>query len=402
MSDKNQNTILTVSEATNAIQEVLEGVFTFIHIQGEISSLTIASSGHVYFSLKDKANVIDVVCWKSSAEKLSFANGSQVICSGKITNYGPRSRYQLVLTRMVNCGRGDLLLKLEQLKQKLLSEGLFDLDKKKPLPKYPSIIGIITSPDGAVYHDIMHRVAERFPCTVLFYPTLVQGADAPRQIVRALQAMDILPPSKKPDVIILARGGGSLEDLLAFSDEAVVRSVAKVSIPIISAIGHETDVALTDFAADKRAPTPTAAAEMATPVLADLRNYLHQAHFTIKTHITQRLNNYQQGIDRASITINNIDNNFTIIKQQISAAQIRLYSAIIQALKIKQNKVDDTYHLLQACSHHSILSRGYVAVQGDNGQWIQSINDTKNIKTATVHFSDGVWGVRGQDGAVDF
>ena len=226
-------------------------------------------------SLKDADAVLDAVCWRGSAARLGLApeDGMEVIASGRVTTYPGRSRYQLIVERLELAGEGALLKLLEERKRKLAAEGLFDAARKRPLPFLPEVIGVVTSPSGAVIRDILHRLRERFPRRVLVWPVLVQGEGAAEQIAAAIRGFDALAPGgavPRPDVLIVARGGGSLEDLWAFNEEVVVRAAAGCAIPLISAVGHETDVTLIDFAADRRAPTPTAAAEMAVPVRADL------------------------------------------------------------------------------------------------------------------------------------
>jgi len=263
----------TVSEISSAIKYTLEDRFQTILIKGEISGLKRHTSGHIYFSLKDANAVMDAICWRGVADKLKHQpeEGLEVICQGRITTYPARSKYQFIIESLEPAGMGALLKLLEERKQKLEREGLFDLTRKKPIPFLPRSIGLITSETGAVIRDILHRVNDRFPLSILVWPVTVQGEGAPKEIIAALEGFHNLPPHiPKPDVLIIARGGGSLEDLWAFNDEALVRAVAASYLPIISAVGHETDTTLIDYASDRRAPTPTAAAEMAVPVLEDL------------------------------------------------------------------------------------------------------------------------------------
>ncbi len=279
-------TEFSVAEITQAIRRTIEGRFDHVRIRGEISELKRAASGHIYLKLKDDKAAIKVVCWKGIAERLGLAleDGMEVIATGRVTTYG--SEYQLVIERVELAGRGALLKMLEERKAKLAAEGLFDSARKKKLPQLPDVIGVITSPAGAVIKDILHRLADRFPRRVLLWPVLVQGAGAAEQIAAAIRGMNALPSGAipRPDIIIVARGGGSLEDLMAFNEEIVVRAAAESQLPLISAVGHETDTTLIDFAADMRAPTPTAAAEIAVPVrttlitgLQDLRRRLDKS-----------------------------------------------------------------------------------------------------------------------------
>lgn len=253
----------------------MEDRFSHVRLRGEISGFKRAASGHLYLALKDEGAVIDGVMWKGGAGRLAFRpeDGLDVIVTGKLTTYPGRSKYQIVIETMELAGEGALMQLFEKMKQRLMAEGLFDPARRKPIPRLPRVIGVVTSPTGAVIRDILHRLGDRFPSHVLVWPVLVQGETAAAQIAAAVRGFDTIRPGgpvARPDLVIVARGGGSIEDLWAFNEEAVVRAVADCSIPIISAVGHETDTTLCDFAADLRAPTPTAAAEMAVPVRAEL------------------------------------------------------------------------------------------------------------------------------------
>ena len=260
----------TVSEISGAVKRTLEGNFGRVRVRGEITELKRYPSGHFYFSLKDEGAKIAGVVWKSSVSRLGMVpeNGVEVIATGRISSYAERSSYQLITERMEYAGAGALLARIEMLRVSLAAEGLFDAVRKKPLPVLPSVIGVVSSERGAVIQDIRTTIARRFPRTVLLWPVPVQGEGAAQRIAAAIEGFCRLTP--QPDVLIVARGGGSLEDLMAFNDEAVVRAVAACRIPVISAVGHETDTTLIDYAADRRAPTPTAAAEMAVPARTDL------------------------------------------------------------------------------------------------------------------------------------
>ena len=265
----------TVSEIAGAIKRTLEGRFERVRVRGEISSFKRHGSGHLYLCLKDADAVIDAVVWRTTASRLQVKpeDGLEVVATGRITTYPGRSKYQLVIDQMEVAGAGALLKLLEERRQRLAAEGLFDAARKRPLPFLPEVIGVVTSPTGAVIRDILHRLADRFPRRVLLWPVAVQGEGAAEQVARAIRGFNALKPGgslPRPDLLIVARGGGSLEDLWAFNEEIVVRAAAESTIPLISAVGHETDTTLIDFAADRRAPTPTAAAEMAVPVRAEL------------------------------------------------------------------------------------------------------------------------------------
>lgn len=263
---------LSVSELSNLLKRHVETGFGHVRLRGEISGWKRAASGHAYLKLKDQDAAIDGVIWKGVMSRVAFvpADGVEVIVTGKLTTYPARSNYQIVIESMALAGEGALLALLEKTKQRLAAEGLFDPRHKRPLPFLPSVIGVVTSPTGAVIRDILHRLADRCPTRVIIWPVLVQGKDAAGQIAAAIQGFSALHGADRPDVVIVARGGGSVEDLWAFNEEVVVRAVAASTIPTISAVGHETDTSLCDYAADIRAPTPTAAAEMAVPVRAEL------------------------------------------------------------------------------------------------------------------------------------
>ncbi|RYG00416.1 MAG: exodeoxyribonuclease VII large subunit, partial [Caulobacteraceae bacterium] len=269
----------SVSELAFALKRTLEDAYGFVRLRAELSKVTHHSNGHVYLTLKDERSAIDGVVWKGSVKNLSVRpeHGLEVIVTGKITTYPAGSRYQIVIETMEVAGVGALLAQLERLKAKLHGEGLFDPARKQPLPTMPATIGVITSPTGAVIRDILHRIRDRWPCRVIVWPCVVQGEAAAAQVGNAIQRFNALPldgPVPRPDILIVARGGGSVEDLWAFNDETLARTVAAGAIPLISAVGHETDTTLIDFVSDRRAPTPTAAAEMATPVLPELRAYI--------------------------------------------------------------------------------------------------------------------------------
>ncbi|APE27454.1 exodeoxyribonuclease VII large subunit [Aurantiacibacter gangjinensis] len=266
---------LSISEISAALKRTVEDRFGYVRLRGELSGVKRAASGHVYLALKDEKAVLDGVMWKGTAGRLAFRpeDGLEVVATGKLTTYPGRSKYQIVIERMEIAGEGALLALLEKTKARLEAEGLFAPERKRALPFAPRTIGVVTSPTGAVIRDILHRLEDRFPTHVIVWPVLVQGEGAAKQVADAVRGFGALEPDgsvPRPDLLIVARGGGSIEDLWSFNEEMVVRAVAESPIPVISAVGHETDTTLCDYAADKRAPTPTAAAEMAVPVLRDL------------------------------------------------------------------------------------------------------------------------------------
>lgn len=265
----------SVGDLARAMKKTLEGAYGFVRVRGEVSQPKKHSSGHCYLRLKDETAALEAVIWRGTMAKLPIRpeEGMEVVAQGRITTYPGRSQYQMVIESLELAGEGALLKMLEDRKRRLAAEGLFDPARKKPLPFLPRVIGVVTSPTGAVIRDILHRLADRFPRRVLLWPAAVQGDGAAAQVAAAIDGFNRLPPDgpvPRPDLIIVARGGGSLEDLMAFNEESVVRAAAASAIPLISAVGHETDTTLIDFAADVRAPTPTAAAEMAVPVRAEL------------------------------------------------------------------------------------------------------------------------------------
>jgi len=301
--------VFSLSELSRSLKQTIESVFDQVRVRAEISRPTRAASGHIYFTLKDDTATLDAVCWKTMVGQLRVEpeEGLEVIVTGKLTTYPGRSKYQIVVQDIELAGEGALLKQLEERRRRLAAEGLFDEGLKKPLPSLPRVIGVVTSPTGAVIRDILHRLEERFPVRVLVWPVLVQGQRAEEEITAAIHGFDALmdnphPDIPLPDLLIVARGGGSLEDLMAFNAESVVRAVAACRLPVISAVGHETDTTLIDFAADRRAPTPTAAAEIATPVASDLRARLSDSEarlFRSMGQIIERARDRTHSLNRA-------------------------------------------------------------------------------------------------------
>lgn len=266
---------LTITEISGLLKRTVEDRFGFVRLRGELSGVKRAASGHLYCCLEDEGAVIDGVMWRGQVQRLAFQaeDGIEVVASGKLTTYPGRSKYQIVIEMMEIAGEGALLALLEKTRQRLAAEGLFAQERKRPLPFLPRVIGVVTSPTGAVIRDILHRLKDRFPSHVLVWPVQVQGKGAEQGIAEAVRGFSALPPDgpvPRPDLLIVARGGGSIEDLWCFNEESVVRAIADSAIPVISAVGHETDTTLADYAADRRAPTPTAAAEIAVPVRREL------------------------------------------------------------------------------------------------------------------------------------
>lgn len=300
----------TVSEISGAVKRTIEGGFSHIRVRGEVGRLSLPRSGHVYLDLKDDRSVLSAVIWKGTAARLAHPpeEGMEVIVTGRLTTFPGQSKYQMVIEDLRPAGAGALMAMLEKRRAMLAAEGLFDADRKKPLPFLPQVIGVVTSPSGAVIRDILHRLRDRFPRHVLIWPVAVQGANCAPEVARAIRGFNAIAPGgaiPRPDLIIVARGGGSLEDLWGFNEEIVVRAAAESAIPLISAVGHETDTTLIDHASDHRAPTPTAAAERAVPVRMDLLGWLSQQDGILTRAITgglgarrQRLSDLARALPR--------------------------------------------------------------------------------------------------------
>jgi len=288
---------LTVSELSGALKRTIETAFGQVRVRGEISGFKRHSSGHCYFTLKDENACIDAVIWRTSAVSLAFRpeDGAEVIATGKLTTFPGRSKYQIVIDRMELAGQGALLALLERRRKALAAEGLFAPERKRKLPFLPRVIGVISSPTGAVIRDILHRLEDRCPTHVILWPVPVQGEGAAAKIAEAIRAFPNISP--RPDLLIVARGGGSIEDLWAFNEEEVVRAAAESPIPLISAVGHETDTTLIDHASDRRAPTPTAAAEMAVPVRAELFAELGELAHRAQHCLTRRTERARERFD---------------------------------------------------------------------------------------------------------
>ena len=288
---------LSVSELSGSLKRTIETTFGMVRVRGEISGFKRHSSGHCYFSLKDENACMDAVIWRTSSARLAFRpeDGAEVIATGKLTTYPGRSKYQIVIERMELAGEGALLALLERRRKALAAEGLFDPAHKRKLPFLPRIIGVVTSPTGAVIRDILHRLEDRCPTHVIVWPVAVQGEGAATGIADAIRGFAAVSP--RPDLLIVARGGGSVEDLWAFNEEEVVRAAAESPIPLISAVGHETDTTLIDFASDLRAPTPTAAAELAVPLRAELSGALAELGHRAKNCLSRRADRCRERYD---------------------------------------------------------------------------------------------------------
>lgn len=407
-----------MGELALKLKRVVEGEFGHVRLRGEISGYKRVASGHAYLSLKDDSAVIDGVIWKGQVALIPFQpqDGIEVIATGKVTTYPGRSKYQIVIERMELAGEGQLMALLEKLKAGLAAEGLFDNARKKNLPFLPQVIGVITSPTGAVIRDILHRLEDRCPTHVVVWPVKVQGDGAAGEVAAALRGFDAIQPGgpvPRPDLVIVARGGGSIEDLWAFNEEVVVRAIAACSIPVISAVGHETDTTLADFAADLRAPTPTAAAEMAVPVLADLRLTLaamgqrtercvRRYHERGREHLDalvrvipkrdallgpqrQRADDLGARLDRG------LERRVTLARGVLdrSAGALRL-SVLERRLDDARTRLDRTWRLAESLNPDKLLERGYVRVSArSSGAVVTTAAAARTAGAVTLHFRDG-------------
>ena len=328
----------TVSEISGALKRVVEDAFGNVRVRGEISGYRGPhTSGHVYFSLKDDKARIEAVIWRGSMSKLKFRpeEGMEVIATGKLTTFPGSSKYQIVIEQMEPAGAGALMALLEERKRQLAAEGLFEEGRKQLLPFMPRVIGVVTSPTGAVIRDIIHRISDRFPLHILVWPVRVQGDGSGAEVAAAVAGFNTLD-SVRPDVIIVARGGGSLEDLWGFNDEAVVRAVAASGIPVISAVGHETDWTLIDFAADVRAPTPTGAAEMAVPVKADLLAQIATLSARLEGGMLRSLDRKRQSVRAAARALPGIDSVLALPRRRFDEAVTRLTRALETGVERKR------------------------------------------------------------------
>ncbi len=440
----------TVSELSFALKRTIEENYGYVRVRGEIGRVSRPGSGHIYLDLKDEKSVLNGVIWRGVAARLKVApeQGLEVICTGKLTTFPGQSRYQIVVERIEPAGVGALMALLEERRKKLAAEGLFDEVHKKPLPFLPQVIGVVTSPSGAVIRDILHRLGDRFPRPVLIWPCLVQGEKAAEQIARGIRGFNELPeggPVPRPDVLIVARGGGSVEDLWAFNEEIVVRAVAESAIPVISAVGHETDTTLIDFVSDRRAPTPSAAAEMAVPVLADLSATLLDLRARLtraQNRLVQEWRKHTQSLARGLPKLNDI---LALPEQRLDAASERLRGSLqlyVQArsidlaqrarlsprpliarltqagdrltalgdrlklalsrdLSTRQDRLTARFQLLQSYSYAGVLERGFVLVQKADGQFVRRAAESQPGQGVTLHFADGQRGavMEGEEGS---
>jgi exodeoxyribonuclease VII large subunit len=408
---------LSVSELAGALKRMVEDSFSHVRLRGEISGYKRAASGHVYLTLKDDRAVIDAVIWKGPAAQIPFRpeDGIEVIATGRLTTYPGRSKYQIVIDRLELAGEGALMMLLEKLKAKLGAEGLFDPARKVPLPYLPQVIGVVTSPTGAVIRDILHRLEDRCPTRVIVWPVLVQGQGSAEQVAAAVRGFSAIAPGgpvPRPDLVIVARGGGSIEDLWAFNEEAVVRAVAECTIPIISAVGHETDTTLCDYAADIRAPTPTAAAEIAVPVRADLFAHLReqglrmqrcanryrdrggerlQALVRLLPRPAQLLDPQRQRVDdNAERLRRGLGRRLADARGELARAGGALRpAALTQRLARDRDRLQRLWRLAASLHPDKPLSRGYAKIERRGGGVVTSADAARAAGALTLHFGDG-------------
>ena len=398
----------SVSEISFEIKKCVETNFNKVRVKGEIFGGKRADSGHWYLSLKDENALLSAVIWKGIASRLPFKpeDGLEVIATGKIT-------YQMIIEQLEISGTGTLLKLLEERKQKFAAEGLFDPEHKKKIPFLPNTIGVVTSPTGAVIRDIIHRVTDRFPSHILLWPSLVQGDGAAEQIANAIKGFNSLPKQgniSRPDVIIVARGGGSLEDLWAFNEEIVIRAVYDSEIPIISAVGHETDTMLIDYVADVRAPTPTGAAEFAVPVRNDLLNRISTIQSRMSSgisHYFSERTNILQGLSRGIPKLDQIlAENRQYLDERVERLKIALKNYLLNTNNLIERINLKPYHIktilekqetnlknlelrLNSVSVESVLQRGFAWVKDENSQTIYNTEQAQKAQHLNIRFIDG-------------
>ena len=399
----NADTIFSVSDASALLKGVVETAFPRIKIRGELSQITRATSGHMYMTIKDSGAAISVIIWRGTPVAFKLEEGMEVIVTGRFTTYPARSNYQIVVSEIEMAGVGAILKMLEERKQKLAAEGLFDTSRKKPLPRLPRTIGVVTSPTGAAFQDIQNRLRERFPVRVLLYPATVQGETAAREVAAGIEYFNRM---NNVDVIIVARGGGALEDLLPFSEEIVVRAAAASHIPLISGVGHEPDWMLIDFAADVRAPTPTGAAEMVVPTKLALGQEIDNLWYRISSAFTTRLTHAKQRIEAINIKsphqvvmeqmqrVDDVARTMDILmntKMQTTHQKMIAvdgFANILAARFLSLNQsINHIGQMLNSLSYKNVLSRGYAIVRDSDNK---IITKTDAGTPATIEFADGV------------
>lgn len=402
----------SVSELSGALKRTVEDAFGHVRVRGEISGWKRHGSGHCYFTMKDEGANIDAVLWRGQAARLQFApeDGAEVIASGKLTTYPGRSKYQLVVDRLELAGEGALMALLDKRRRALAAEGLFAEERKRRLPFLPTTIGIVTSPTGAVIRDILHRLADRCPTHVLVWPVPVQGEAAAQVVSAAIRGFGAM--KSPPDLIIVARGGGSIEDLWAFNEEIVVRAAAESPIPLISAVGHETDTTLIDFAADRRAPTPTAAAEMAVPVLAELAAMLDDRGTRMRSCLALQAGRAGERLSSVAARWPEAERLFEPARVTLGEVAARLPRAlgaraaharadlgsvaprlraelVVQRIERGHERLDSLWRLAGLAHPDRPLGKGFVRVTDRQGRTIIHAGDARAAGALSLRFADG-------------
>lgn len=423
---------LTVSELAASLKRTIETNYDHVVVRGELGRVTIARSGHMYADLKDDKAVLNTVMWKGQVDRLPFRpeEGLEVIASGRLSTYEGRSAYQLIASSMRPAGAGALMQLLEERKKKLAAEGLFDPKHRKPIPYMPRTIGVVTSPTGAVIRDILHRIRDRFPVRVIVWPALVQGEQAAAQVTAGIRGFNAMTGTDRPDVLIVARGGGSIEDLWPFNEEIVVRAAFESEIPLISAVGHETDTTLIDFVSDRRAPTPTGAAEIAVPVRTELLLSVGEAGQRLKRALTrsltqardklgsvrlprpesllqtkrQRLDYAAASLPKAAVALTQkarirlsrlqlspatLRTEIRAQRQRLRDSAVRARPALMRLIEQKKAALGAEGKLLEMLSYQATLRRGYALVRDEAGQLVRSSGQARTLPAIRVTFADG-------------
>jgi len=423
---------LSVSDLAASLKRTIETNFDHVVVRGELGRVTIARSGHMYCDLKDQKAVLNTVMWKGQVDRLPFRpeEGLEVIATGRLSIYEGRSNYQMIASSMRPAGAGALMALLEERKKKLAAEGLFAAEHKKRLPFLPRTIGVVTSPTGAVIRDILHRIRDRFPVRVIVWPALVQGDQAAAQVTAGIRGFNAMTGPDRPDVLIVARGGGSIEDLWPFNEEIVVRAAFESEIPLISAVGHETDTTLIDYVSDARAPTPTGAAEIAVPVRQDLllqtgeqgerlkralarrtsqaKDKLNAARLprpeTLLQVKRQRLDYASASLPRAALALTqkarlalsrlvispaSLKSEIRTSKQRLRDVAVRARPALTRLMQQRATTLAAQGKLLETLSYQATLKRGYALVRDSEGKLIRSASPAASAASLKISFADG-------------
>lgn len=382
---------LSVSQITGHIQRTLEKGYSSIWVRGEISNLTRHSSGHWYFSLKDSGAQLGSVMFRRQNANVRFepSHGMEITAHGRISVYPPQGRYQLIVDQMLPAGQGDLHLAFETLKKKLHAEGLFSDELKQSLPRYPHRVGIITSPTGAAVQDMINILNRRFPLAeILLYPVKVQGDGAAEEVAQAIQIMN---SRQDCQVLLVGRGGGSLEDLWAFNEEVVARAISQSTIPVVSAVGHETDTTIADFVADHRAPTPSAAAELVVPDYHELNRWFVQLEQSLHTNIHSRIERYEQRIDAIarSYALKRPQLMLESSLQRLDILQDQTHRVTLEKLSRNTARLDTLNGLVEALNPLHVLDKGYTVLSDTNGEVVRSVDDIVEGAKLQMRLKDG-------------